>query len=405
MNKIYIYKRGLKKTIKKMIPEKIFHIIKCIVRGNYFYFFWLFPIKNNKIIFCNYRGKGFGDNGKYIVKEIIQQKLNYDIVWLIEKDLPNKSNFPKEVRTVKYGSLRGLFELATSKIWVDNCRKYFFPPKRKEQFYIQTWHGGIALKRVEKDAEEKLSSGYIKSAIKDSRMIDLFISNSKFCTNMYRAAFWYNGKILECGSPRNDIFFDSNLNINQKVRDYFNISGNTNILIYAPTFRADYSIDIYKINFNNLIETLEKTFGGEWCILVRLHPNISDKADFIEYDEKIINATQYDDMYELLKASHILITDYSSTMFEFSLTNKPVFLYAPDIESYKKERNFYFDIYTLPYSLAETEQQLCNVIVNFDRDKYLTDLERFFNQLGIIEDGNASKRVVEKIKEIISMPY
>ena len=207
-------------------------------------------------------------------------------------------------------------------------------------------------------------------------------------------------EIMEAGSPRNDILFNTGKYIEyirKKIRDYFNITEQTNILIYAPTFRADCGVDVFKINYNNLIEVLEEKLGGEWCILVRLHPNISNKADFIKYDSKIINATNYDDMYELLAASDILITDYSSTMFEFSLTYKPVFLYAPDIQSYKYERNFYFDIFALPFPLAETEEQLYKEIENFDTEKYSVRLKNFFDQLGVIEDGKASKRVVEKL--------
>ncbi len=364
--------------------------------------FFLIPIKENKIVVCNYYGKGYGDNGKYIVEKIIKKGLDYDIVWLLNKDLMKKNSLPTQVRAVKYGSLRGLYELATAKVWIDNCRKTFYPLKRKGQFYIQTWHGGIALKKVEKDVQEKLGAFYVKAAKKDSKMADLFVSNSKFCTNMYRRAFWYEGRILECGSPRNDILLSHDTHVKEKVREYFDLNENTNILIYAPTFRADYSVDVYKIDFNELIKVLEKKIGGKWCVLVRLHPNISYKSNFINYNSKVINATDYEDMYELLAVSDILITDYSSTMFEFSLAYKPVFLYAPDIESYKKDRNFYFDIFGLPFPVAETQHQLYTQIENFDQERYSIRLKNFFEQLGVVERGNAADKVVEEIVKVIS---
>lgn len=392
---------GLKSILKKIIPSNIKKIIENCLNGNYSYYLWILPIKKNKIVFCNYYGGGYGDNGKYIVKKLIEENLDCDIVWLVNEKLINKSVFPKNVRVVKYGSFKSLYELATAKLWIDNSRKSFYPPKRKNQYYIQTWHGGISLKQIEKDAENKLSRDYVNNAIKDSKMANLFISNSDFCTKMYKSAFWYDGDILECGSPRCDILINKDKKIKDKIVKDFEINKNSRILLYAPTFRNDENTDIYNIDFNKLIEVLEKKFGGVWNILVRLHPNIADKVDFMEYSKKIKNATKYDDMYELLAASDILITDYSSTMFEFSLVNKPVILYAPDLESYIEERNFYFDIINLPYPLSRNNGELFNIIEKFEFNKYVKNLEDFMLKLGIKERGEAAAQVVKIIKKII----
>ena len=101
-----------------------------------------------KIVICSFFGKGYGDNGKYIVEEIIKQELDYDIVWLVAKNV-DRTNFPDQVRQVGYKSIRGIYELATAKFWIDNCRKYFYPPKGKSSLH-QTWHGNIGVKLVRK---------------------------------------------------------------------------------------------------------------------------------------------------------------------------------------------------------------------------------------------------------------
>lgn len=366
-------------------------------------FFNILPLKNNKIVICNYYGKGYGDNAKYIVEEIVRQNLKYDIVWLLRKDLIGKKEFPKHVRVVKYNSIRGLYELATAKIWIDNCRKTFYPPKRKRQFYIQTWHGGIALKRIEMDVKDKLSKNYIRFAKKDSKMANLFISNSKFCTDMYRRAFLYNGEVLECGSPRVDVLVNKNYSITRNIKKYFNIEQEAKILIYAPTFRKDFNIDCYDIDFIELLRVLESKYNSKWYIFMRLHPNMPFTLKIAgNYDNnKIIDVTDYDDLYELLLSSDILITDYSSIMFEFSLLRRPVFLYASDIEMYKQDRDFYFDIANLPYPLAENNQELFYNIRNFNEEIYLKNLDKFMERLNICENGYASEKVVERIKNII----
>ena len=104
-------------------------------------------LKKNKLVFCNLHGNGYGGNPKYIAEEIIAQGLNYDLVWLLRKDLLEKCHFPPSIRIVQYGTLEALYELVSAKIWINNVNgDFFYIPKRENQFYIQTWHG-IPLKK------------------------------------------------------------------------------------------------------------------------------------------------------------------------------------------------------------------------------------------------------------------
>jgi CDP-glycerol glycerophosphotransferase len=357
------------------------------------------PIKKNKIIISNFYGKGYGDNPKYIAEEIIKQNLDYDIVWILKKDLIGKAMIPSPIRTVKSNSIRHLYELATAKVWIDNVRKTIYTSKRKKQYYIQTWHGVVALKQIEKDLENQLPPNYIDIAKNDSKMIDLLLSNSKIHTNLFRRAYWYAGEILEIGSPRCEILVNSQ-DITEKVLNYFNINRKQRILLYAPTFRENLNTDVYNVDFERLIKTLEKKYGGEWIVLVRLHPVMSTKTNSLEYNSKILNATDYEDMNELLSVSDILITDYSSSMFEFSITKKPIFLYAPDIAEYIEERNFYFAIPSLPYPLAENNDQLQKVIEGHNNEKYLTELNNFLMEIGIFDPKGASAKIVKIINNI-----
>lgn len=368
-----------------------------IIKG-LFFIFKLIPINNKKVVVSNYYGKGYGDNPKYIVSELLSTKKDYDIVWLV---LPNKNyEFPNGIRPVKYSTLRSIYELATAKIWIDNCRKFSSITKRENQFYIQTWHGGIALKKIEKDTANTLTAKYTMDAICDSKMVNLMISNSKFNTALYNTSFWYEGDILEVGSPRCDIIFNTAATIKEKVQTYFNFLKDVNIVLYAPTFRNNEDTDIYKMDFELLRRNLNLKFGNDWIVLIRLHPNISEKNTFMDYTDHIINASEYEDMYELMAVSDILITDYSSTMFEFSMIKKPVFLYAPDFDEYIEERNFYFDIMSLPYPLSLTFENLIINIQNYEESNYHNELEKFYEQISLFENGEASRTVANLIQEI-----
>lgn len=364
-----------------------------------YYLMRVFPINNKKVVFSNFYGKGYGDNGKYIAEEILSRELDYDLVWLVNNT--SDHNFPMKIRTVRKGTLRAVYEEVTAKVWIDNCRKYWAVRKRKEQYYIQTWHGGIGPKRIEKDAENSLSKGYIADAKNDSKMANLMISNSSFKTRDYKEAFWYGGEILECGSPRNDILFEYNPKRLKTIRQKLNLDEGCRTVLYAPTFRSTSDMAVYSIDYELCLSALKTRFGGEWVLLERLHPNINQLSIKRAYSDKVINVSSYNDVQELLLLADVLITDYSSIIYDFMLTKKPAFIFATDIEEYMKDRNFRFDIRNLAIPLAENNEELHKCITAFDENDYREGLVKMFLDFGICENGVASKKVVDRIINVI----
>lgn len=397
----------LKELIKRnkgisKIAESIIDISKWLYDNTINRMCWIissvFPIKNNKIVVCNYYGRGFSDNAKYIAMEAIDRQLNYDIVWLV-KNIKDNNEFPDEIRLVKYKSFKAIYELSTARAWIDNSRKNYYTRKRKNQLYIQTWHGGIALKKIEKDAEDSLLNSYVKFAKKDSKNADLFISNSKFNTNMYKRAFWYDGEILECGVPRNDLLFNNVDETKHKVKLFFNLDSNKKIVMYAPTFRKDNNLEVYKFDYEKCIEEFNKKFSKEYVMLIRLHPNVFTKSTQLDFNSNnVFNASFYPDMQELLVATDILITDYSSSMFDFMLTRKPCFIYASDIKDYSDDRGFYFELDKLPFVISTSTDEMIKNIDMFDSDVYFRELDNFLKEQGCVDNGTASKQVVDWIE-------
>ena len=390
--------------VKFKSKKVIFNILlwgKLIAFSIYYFIFLtifrIFKINNSKIVIINFDGKGYGDMGKYIGNELI--KHNYKIYWAANKQY--KDTLPKGIIYVKYNSLKYLFHMATAKVWINNIRFRYGMIKRKKQYYIQTWHAGITYKNVEKSAEKALTKQYILNAKNDSKMANLFISNSTYCTNLYKRDFWYDGEILECELPRADIIVNHDATSINKVKEYYKIDNDIKICLYAPTFRVDYSLDAYNIDYNSLINELETKFGGNWKVLVRLHPNISFLAKELGiYNENVISATDYPDMQELLIASDFMITDYSSCIFEFALSKKPALIYANDIEKYIKDRDFTLKLEDTPFPITTNNEELKNTIRDYNIEKYKKDLEVFNNDLGIHETGQASKIIVERINKV-----
>lgn len=357
------------------------------------------PINRKKVVICSYFGKGYGDNGKAIAEALLKLDPELDIVWGVKSQF--KDSLPENIRAVEYNSWKYLWELATAAAWVDNSRKNAGTTKRKKQFYVQTWHGTVALKRIEKDVEENLDEFYVAGAKHDSKMANVILSGCRFFTDLCKRAFWFDKEIAEVGSPRSDALFNTDEQKQAEVKKALGIPCDKKVVLYAPTFRADGNLDCYNMDFEAVLDALEKKTGDSWVFCMRLHPNVSDKADFIKYSDRIFSGTDYADLYELIPACDLVISDYSSVMFDAGLINKKVILFANDIESYTADRNFYFDIKSLPFPLAESNGELLESINNFDEKAYFEALNTFNNEIGYCENGTAAKTIAERIlKEI-----
>lgn len=349
------------------------------------------PIKQNKIVVSSYYGRGYSDSPKAIVQELLKQGTSYDIVWLTD----DKNSLPDGVRAVPYNSIRRMLELSTAKIWIDNCRKGA-KFKKAGQYYMQLWHG-FALKQIEKDVIDKLpDANYENYAKRDSSQIDIIISNSDHMTRVYSDSFWYDGPVKQFGSPRNDMFFHDNSSVRKKVRRTLQIDDNTNIVLYAPTFRVTHSLEPYNMDSAAICNALESRFGGKWVFVTRLHPNIAKLSSELHYTDSV-DATDYNDIQELLVASDVLISDYSSVVFDFMLSKRPCFMYATDIEEYRNDRNFYIPLDEMPFPISVDNRSFCESIEKFNKDDYNDAVSKFMNNYGIKEDGQASKRCVDWI--------
>ena len=172
------------------------------------------------------------------------------------------------------------------------------------------------------------------------------------------------------------------------------------MVIYAPTFRYDGNMDVYTVDCERILKLLNSK-GGSWKMLIRLHPNIAEKADFFEYNEDIINASTYTDMQELLLASDILITDYSSTVFEFSAMQKASYIYATDIDEYQSIRGLKQDFFKMPFRVCKTNEELLEIMQEYSKE-YAEDVAAKFNEIfGSVDNGTASKQVVARIQQVV----
>lgn len=351
--------------------------------------FWIFPIKK-RIFFISHNGTQYSCNPKYIY-EYINYKLllNYDYIWCLNNNTLNENN----IEIVKYKSLKYYYLILTSKIIISNDLISSNLPLRKSQKYIETWHGGGAYKKTGKDV---YSSKYEKLQVKKiSNKMTYFISSSSFVTKTKSEGYNIDrNKMLEIGMPRNDIFFKANDDIKDKVHKYFNIPQNVKLVLYAPTFRRYSSYNpLSELNIPNVLFNLNEKFNEKWCLVYRLHRLLDNENINIK---NVYDANDYPDVQELLVASDILITDFSSIMWDFSLQYKPIFCFVPDILNFKSE-DFFTQPEEWPGLLAYSNEMLIKQIINFKEQIYLDKVKRHHQKHNSFENGTATEKISELV--------
>lgn len=388
--------KNYKSRIIALICEKIYWCIFVPILGR---LFRLLPINDNKVLFDNFGGKGFADNPKYIAEKLADMHCNVKMIWLIANN--SRYSFPKYISAVKINSIRGLYERATSKVWVDNIRHLHPVKKRKQQIYLQTWHGAFPLKRIEKDAEQELGKMYCDEAKYDGSITDGILVGSGLLEEQYRRAFWLNSKTeyLRFGLPRHDYLFNHRFDLKYKseLRNKYGIDHNTYMVLYAPTFRDDNSIDGYQVDFSMVLGAFQKIKGKNIKLYVRFHPNVAEFSKSVQYTDEIINGSFIPDMQELSIISDCVITDYSSSLFDFVILNKPVYICALDLQHYDKLRGLLPEYYSLPFPIATTNNELVKNIIECDEVEYFKRVDEYFANYPMYDKGNASKLAADWI--------
>ena len=372
--------------------------IKYAIEGciqNALQLFRLLPLEH-KVSFIAFSGRQYSDSPRRISELLWKEHPEIQQVWAFNE--PEKFRFLEEkgIKVVKYKSPEYLYHVMTSRVYVDNAEFWSILKFRPGQMVLQTWHGGGAYKKVgghRIDVNEREQ----RHAVEKMNKITLFLSSSRAFTDfVIRDAYRYRGEVLECGLPRNDELLRPDEAVSDRVRRALNIPQGARVLLYAPTFRNSHSLELYDVDFSALKAALEEKFGGEWIIALRMHYYMAHKAmdsgaDFLR------NATDYPDMQELLQCAQVLLTDYSSCMWDFSLMGKPCFLYARDIDEYRGERDFYTPIESWPFPLASDNAELARVIGAFDETAYRTAVRAHHAALGATETGTATAQCVERI--------
>lgn len=372
-------------------------------------------VDDKLVVFEAFMGRKYACSPKAIYEYMIHDERfkDYTFVWAFKNPKEKKKYFDdKRTILVTYNRAKYYEYCSKAKYWITNSRIPDVLIKKDEQIYIQCWHG-TPLKRLGYDI--KVKGGNITTSNKkvrkqyrnDARNYTYLLSPSEYCSSTFISAF--NLKklkketaILQQGYPRNDYLFTYQKSDIVKIKNELKIGSNKKVILYAPTWRENqhdmkkgYIYDV-AIDFDNL----KRQIGNDYVILFRPHYFVANRFDFSKYEGFIYNVANYEDINELYIISDILITDYSSVLFDYANLKRPMLFYMYDLDEYKnKLRDFYIDLNVLPGPIVETEKELIEELKKIDQyDKtYSKKYKKFNETFNYLDDGNAAKRVVEVI--------
>ena len=345
------------------------------------------PLKN-AAIFQAFEGRTIGDSPFEIMNELKRRNLGIELIYVVRS---RNQQLPEGVRAVVHGSTEWVRALATSKFIVVNNNLPEFFTKRTGQTYVQTWHG-TPLKRLGTDITTGAASKFYVSAMaREAAGWDYLISPSPYCTEILPKALGFTGKVLESGYPRNDRLVNDE-GTRTRVRKALGVADGETLVLYAPTWRDS-----------------KRTMTGAWAgvnffdaklpdgyrLMFRGHNN-TKSAHKSALAGGAIDVTNYPDVTDLFLAADFLVTDYSSVMFDFSVTGKPMAFLVPDLAEYEGNRGFYFDFRAeAPGPLFASATELVTAIGSLGgyKAKYAAWQKKFNPH----EDGEASVRVVNSV--------
>lgn len=355
-------------------------------------------IKTNpkQIMFVSYGGK-FTDSPVNIYNYLIKHDKfkDYKLIWA----LTNPKDYPQIDITVTIDTPKFYIEAIRSGLWITNSsvsRGLNF--KKRKTKYVNFVHGVTAMKRNGVDIKSKKKT-FINGFKEKFNVI--YVQGINDIELLSQAWERPKKEFLNLGLPRNDLLVNYGKSSIKILKDKFNIPNNKQVILYAPTFREE-SRDKNNYNFLKLpfnLDYLYKELSEQFILILTAHYEIHSYDKSVNNNDFLINALHYPEINDLLLISDILITDYSSVSFDYSILERPILCYSKDYDVYKQKRGFYIDPKEIfNHGVINNEKELINIINNMNYEKESEYTKKYIKEKYLINiDGKSTERIVENI--------
>ncbi|MFE9010155.1 CDP-glycerol glycerophosphotransferase family protein [Streptomyces cyaneofuscatus] len=371
-----------------------------ILREEHFHKQRKLPLRD-AVLYLSFGGKQFSDSPRSVHEELVRRGVAVEHIWTQDEGLPE---MPPQARVVGWGSREWYEALARCRYVVVNTPVGDWFVTRPGQRVVQTWHG-TPLKKVGKDllGSPQASPAYIAGLPHSYRQFDFVVSPNAHTTEIMRRAYSIEGEMLESGYPRNDVFHAPDREERAaRVRERLGLPEGKKVVLYAPTWREDqrHASKLYKLDLRIDLAAAQAELGGDHVLLFRkhssVHGNVPGAGQGFVWD-----VTRYPDIADLYLVADVLITDYSSALFDFAHSDKPMLFFTYDLEHYRDTlRGLYFDFTTrAPGPLLETSEELVKALRGLDavEAEYQEKYTQFKKDFCEPRDGRATARVVDRM--------
>lgn len=375
-----------------------------------FQLFKLFPVQN-KVVYVT----SFLENNINIYNEQKRQDYTCRTIFLTRKDFINYLTQYKDAHTdillfnlrSPFQFIKGIFHLATSKvIFVDNYFGFLSAIKfKKDVTCIQLWHANGAIKKfgLLDPGNNTRTPAAMNRFHKVYNQFHKIIVGSDKMQEIFKKAFGLDdSKFIKSGIPRTDIFYNQVLIEEKKEQLYrkFPHLRGKKILLYAPTYRNE-DLENFELNLNLELMTTELATRG-YILLLKLHPAIKQGVDIPKSCSHFVyDFSKMSNTNDLLFITDILITDYSSLPFEYSILEKPMIFYPYDFDKYKNERGFWEDYHQLvPGPVVSSTSKIISTIIESDFN--IDEVKKFKQEWNQYSNGNSSKEIAKYIHSLIN---
>jgi CDP-glycerol glycerophosphotransferase len=352
-----------------------------------------------RVVYNSFSGR-FSDSPRALYERLCERP-DVEHTWLL--DPLHAAAFPPDVDLVALDDLVAAARvLESADLVVASTHTEVEWDKRPGTTYLQTWHG-TPLKRIHYDVL-LAPPGRLDELDRDVARWDVLLSPNAVSTPRLRAAFGYHGEVWETGYPRNDLLLGPTAESTRTaVRAELGLDEDETAVLYAPTWRDDEKFleGEPEVPLGLDIDALVGHLGeapGRYRLLTRTH-NMMTERSHPPVLPGLLDVSYFRDVRDLYLAADVLVTDYSSVMFDFALTGKPIIYYTYDLDRFRDEiRGFYFDLWPqAPGPVVTTEPELAEAIVDRAdvRDEYADRYRAFQETYGHLEDGQATDRVLK----------
>jgi CDP-glycerol glycerophosphotransferase len=352
------------------------------------------------VLYECFNGRAYADSPRVVHQELVRRKAPLEHLWVVRDGgwrVPDTAVPVRELSKEYYEAYGRARFVVTNDYWP----RWAF--RRSDQIWLQTWHGApVKSHGCDLAGRPSAVDEYRRALQQAAENWQFVVSPGAFATPILAGAFPFGAEVIEAGLPRTDTLLRSDRErLADEVKRRLGLPTGKRVVLYAPTYRDHLADDGgYRLGPLLDLDALHSALAADHVVLFRKH-RLVNRALPAGAGRFVLDVSEYPDSMELLLVADVLVTDYSSAIFDFASTGRPMVFFTPDLEAYRDEiRGFSIDFESVaPGPLLRTTEEVVDALLQEEavRAEFAERYERFLATYCALNDGRAASRVVDRV--------